>query len=829
MKSVTAYWIRRRTPVLLWALILLLPAAAGAAAGTESDARGIELFETKIRPVLVKHCYECHSAESEEVKGSLRLDSAAALQQGGDSGPALVAGRPGQSLLVDALRYKSFEMPPAGKLSDQIIRDFEQWIEIGAPDPRSGDVVKGAPRRTIDLDAGRQFWSFRPVETPVIPTATDESWGANAIDAFVLRTLNRHALRPSPNADRRTLVRRLYFDLVGLPPTPSEVDTFANDRSQGAVDSLVELLLDSPQFGVHWGRHWLDVARYADSNGSDFNATFHNAWRYRDYVIKSLNRDKPFDTFVREQIAGDLLPYESDEQRAEQIIGTGFLMIGTKMLSERDKEKMRMDVVDEQMDSVGKAFMGLTLGCARCHDHKFDPIPTRDYYALAGIFRSTSTLAGESQKYVSTWPRRPLPAAPQHVADVAKFEERREAMRSKLKQAEKELKECQERVDNLAAVAGTEAESPAGSLAEANSAAAESKAAVDQLKVELTELEKQEPPPLPKAIAVNDHAEIGDCAIRVRGETRNLGPVVKRDFLQVALLDESLNIPAEQSGRRELADWIANPNHPLTARVIVNRIWSHLLGEGIVRSVDNFGMLGERPTHPELLDYLASDFIRHGWSTKYLIRQIVLSRTYQMRSDHREAAWQVDPENRWLWRAHRRHLPAEAIRDSMLLLSGQLDLTPSQSPVLGFGTLVNNNKPDAEKYESRETTKRSVYLPVIRNELPPILTVFDFADPDLVTGKRPVTNVPAQALLLMNSPFVMDAAQRISQALLESPASGDDLIVELYRRLVAREPTLQEIDRAVAFLGEEDPTAKEERLARLAHVLMVSTAFRILN
>ncbi|MDA1053460.1 MAG: DUF1549 domain-containing protein [Planctomycetota bacterium] len=954
-----------------------------ASSARAEDAKKLEFFETRIRPVLVEHCYECHSVGAKEVKGSLVVDTAAGLLKGGDTGTSLVPGKPAESLLLQALRYEDLEMPPAGRLPENVIDDFERWIAMGAPDPRGGDAGP-VTRSKIDIEAGRKFWAFQPPQSHAPPTVADAQWPRCALDAFVLTRLEAAGLKPAADADRATLARRLYFDLLGLPPTPEQVSEFVNDPSSTALESLVDRLLDSDQFGVHWGRHWLDVARYADSNGGDFNATFHDAWRYRDYVVAAMNNDKPFDQFVREQIAGDLLPYETDEQRAEQLIATGFLMVGTKMLSERDKEKLTMDTVDEQINTVGSAFMGLTLGCCRCHDHKFDPIPTQDYYALAGIFRSTRALEGESQQYVSTWPRRDLPAKPEHVAAVKEHEARTKSLNDQLtaakKQfdaAEKELKELavgtnsltfddadaevagswkastftpnyigkgyihddntdkgeksveftlkvpttgmyeirlsytpgsgrannvpitvrhadgksevtldQTRkppVDNLFAAVGrfrfevgkpasltvsttgtvghvivdavrlVEVDSDGKPLVSATApeseAVKQAEANVEKLKAELASLdeqikalEKDAPPPLPKAIAVDEFKETGDCQICVRGEHRNRGERIQRGFLQVALTSEPLEIPAGTSGRRELADWIASPLHPLTARVIVNRVWYHLLGEGIVRSVDNFGELGERPTHPELLDDLANRFVRpsgdqgFGWSIKRLVREITLSRTYQMSSDHDEIAWQADPENHLLWHANRRRLPAEAIRDSMLAISGQLDLSPGGSPVEGLGVLVTNNSADADSYESKESPRRSLYLPIIRNELPASLTVFDFADPDLVVGQRPVTNVPAQALLMMNSPFVMNCAERTAKQLLAGELQApEQLVAKTYQVTLSRAPTASEVERAIAFLNlQGDATDKTDdfvakRLTQLVHVLFASTEFRMLN
>ncbi|MEZ6122082.1 MAG: DUF1553 domain-containing protein [Planctomycetaceae bacterium] len=947
-----------------------------------------------MRPVLVQHCYECHSADAEAAKGGLLLDSSAATLTGGDSGPAVVPGKPDESPLIEALRYDGLEMPPSGRLSESIVRDFERWIADGAFDPRTDSPQPRPSSAGIDLEQGRLFWAFQPITSPSVPKPRDPV--STSIDAFVAVQREAAGLKAAPKSDPATLVRRLWFDLIGLPPATEElagaVRLIETDRS-GGVAAIVDQLLKSEQFGVHWGRHWLDVARYADSNGGDFNATFHNAWRYRDYVVDAFNRDLPFDRFVREQIAGDLLPADDDQQRARQVIATGFLMLGTKMLSERDKEKLTLDVVDEQISTVGSAFLGMTLGCARCHDHKFDPVPIRDYYALAGIFASTRTLQGESQKYVSTWPKTSLPAAPEHVAAVEAWEATEKQLKSNLKAAEKDLEDLRKNqsadsrfiVDNEAAEvmgywkpsaltpgfvgagyihddqqdkgrksvkftwqppatarcevrlsyipganraenvpiriehaegisdvtldqskapsidrrftsvgifsfaadrpavitvsnAGTKGyviadavwfvpvdsenrpvETPATGADDPLLAAKTQ--SVDELKKQLAAHQKDAPEPLPQAIAVQDIPKPEDCAVCIRGEHRSRGQLVPRGFLQV-VSDASAappELPQDQSGRRELAEWITSDRNPLTARVIVNRVWAHLMREGIVRSVDNFGSLGERPTHPELLDYLAAEFCLPpdqltvagkpglGWSIKGLIREITLTETYQQRSRHDAGNAAVDPENRLLWRAHRRRLSAEEIRDGLLKISGSLDLSPGGTPVPGAGVLVKSNDANAEGFVPDETQRRSLYLPIIRNELPAVLTAFDFADPDLVVGKRPVTNVPAQALFLLNSPFVMSAAEGTArQVLKDTPRTADQLIDNVCLRLLSRHVLPEELERFSSFLELEgsraelsaiDPTSEDDksaeplvtRLTRLIHTLTASTEFLLLE
>ncbi len=805
-------------------------------------------------------------------------------------------------------------------------------------------------------------------------------WPKTKIDAFILAGLERAKLKPAPDADRRTLFRRLSFDLIGLPPTPEEMEAFLKEESPKAWEKQVDRLLNSKEFGVHWGRHWLDVARYADSNGGDFNATFHNAWKYRDYVIDSFNRDKGFDQFVKEQLAGDLLPSENDDQRREQMVATGFLMLGAKMLSERDKMKLTMDVVDEQINTVGQAFMGLTLGCARCHDHKFDPIPTADYYAMAGIFQSTETLKGESQQYVSTWPRRTLPTSPEHLKAVENYEAKKKILTVAISQAKKTQEQLKKTLTKLRAgeqsltVDDAQAKKigvwkastyspnfvgvgyihddksekgekfveytikiprtakydvqlsyPASrgratnvpiSIQHANGEvevelnqekkgtidgifasvghfdfskdedgvvtiatrgtvghviadavrlveldtngkpvrvkvsaenpkikAAEAKLTIEQtnlkrMEAELKSLEDSAPNPLPKAIAVTEAPKVADCAICIRGEHENRGPIAPRGMLQVASWDTASQCDPNQSGRKELAEWLASPKHPLTARVYVNRVWHHLMGRGIVASVDNFGKLGDRPSHPELLDCLASEFMQQGWSTKQVIRRIVLSRTYQMSSQHDEMSWNMDPDNTLLWRMNRRRVPAEAIRDAILTISGELDLAPGGSPVEGLGTLVTQNTAEESKFERKPTQKRSAYLPIIRSEIPAILLVFDFADPDLVTGRRSVTNVPAQALLLLNSPFVMEQAEHAAKQVRAEQKDRnppEKLITRAYEMVLARPPSSAEVSRAKSFLEFAEQEAMKSKgkspspLAQLIHTLFASTEFRMVN
>lgn len=964
-----------RSSLLVLGVLSMLPMSLPAADAPIDPAK-LEFFEKSVRPLLVKHCYKCHSSKAKELKGGLSLEHKQGWMKGGDTGPAIVPGKPDKSLLIKSVRYAELEMPPDGKLPAATIAVFEKWVAMGAPDPRINVAKKPATGRVIDFEKARRFWAFQLHKPHRAPQVRNESWPLDDIDRFILAGLEAQDISPNQDADKLTWLRRVTFDLTGLPPALDEIAAFQADESLQTFTTVVDRLLASPQFGQHWGRHWLDVARYADSNGSDFNETFFNAWRYRNYVVDAFNDDKPFDQFVREQLAGDLLPFESDEQRAEQLIATGFLMIGPKMLSERDKEKLSMDVVDEQIDSVGRAFMGLTLGCARCHEHKFDPIPTEDYYALAGIFRSTITLEGESQQYVSTWQSVDLPIEKQHASALAKHKQAKTKFESDIKAAKKNLKTAQEelaRVDisgNGIIVDNTQAKlvgkwkdskfSPhfygkgyihddktgkgqksvtfvpnlpkagryevrisyaggggrdkrvpvsikhagdtqqisvdqtkpapinklfkslgtfrfeagnSGSVTiltkgttghviadaaqfipadEAIAANRTQRAAITkardsvnslnqqikQLQADLKKLDKHAPPPAPQAFAAREAKEIANCELRIRGEVHRHGPAIERGFLRICDAELGKVVNKEQSGRAELANWIARADHPLTSRVIVNRIWSYLLGEGIVRSIDNFGHLGQRATHPELLDTLAVNFVENGWSVKRMIRRIVLSRVYRLSSQHNKHAVSADSENRLLWRAHRKSLPAEAVRDSMLAVSGELDLTPAESPVKGLGRLAIDNSKQGSSGKSESTSRRSLYLPMIRNDLPAFLTVFDFTDPDVVTGKRPLTNVPSQALTLLNSPFVKQSALKMAERIIA--ASNDDVrrLERIYLTLLSRRPNDVECERAVAFVAEflknaetsADETDKHTMAwSQFIHAVMASTEFRMLN
>ncbi len=682
------------------------------------------------------------------------------------------------------------------------------------------------------------------------PKVKNKGWPRGTIDRFILAKLEEQRLAPSRDANKRVLLRRLTFDLSGLPPSPDEVDAFARDNSPGALERVVDRLLASRQFGERWGRHWLDVVRYADSNGSDENFTYYDAWRFRNYVIDAFQHDKPFNQFVREQLAGDLLPAATQEERDEQITATGFLVLGPKVIGDDDKEQLRMDVVDEQIDTVGKVFLGLSLGCARCHDHKFDPIPTRDYYGLAGIFGSTETVHGQllHRRDLSGWNLRPLgldgdklyqdwTTYDEHLDELKKKREKQQtelaALKKRMEAATNELKETILNTSTSTAKPG-----PSSDVMAIREEISKSEQALKSLGEEIKQLSDKAPPKPPLAMAVSDRESIGDTPIRVRGEVHRPGAIVPRGFIQVLDRGVSPNFSAQQSGRLELAEWIANPKNPLTARVAANRIWHHLFGAGLVRTVDDFGRQGEPPSHPELLDYLAARLIAVDWSFKRMIREIVLSRAYQLDSEHRPGAFLRDPENRLLWRMNRRRLDVEALRDSLLAISGQLDLSPAQSTVTNLPDQATGvgDKP----HKPFESLRRSIYLPVIRNDLRPEFSIFDFADPQIVSGRRNQTIVAPQSLYLPNSPLLRDSARSLAETLLKRSerADGKELVREAYREILARPPSHAEQRLALEWLA--DGSGKDTRastggsastaaLAAFCQALMCSSQFLYLD
>ncbi|TAH37263.1 MAG: DUF1553 domain-containing protein [Planctomycetota bacterium] len=1058
-------------PILLLPCVLASVLAVWRAPAQEPDAEGLEFFEKKVRPVLVENCYQCHSAQAKRPKGGMLLDTREGLRKGGDSGLAIVPGNPEASRLIEAVRYgnEELQMPPDGKLPETVIADLVEWVRMGAPDPRVDERRDGGAAVMHDYqkptaEEARRFWSFVAPQRPEPPAVADPSWCSNDIDAFVLARLEAAGLRPAPPADKRSLLRRVSFDLTGLPPAPADVEAFLADAAPDAYARVVDRLLASPHYGERWARHWLDLARYADSNGVDENLAMSNAWRYRDYVIRAFNEDKPYDRFLTEQLAGDLLPDPGDERRLyDQWTATGFLVLGPKMLAEQDKEKLSMDIVDEQIDVTSKAALGLTISCARCHDHKFDPVSQRDYYALAGIFRSSSAMS--NLDFVSAWRERPLATQAQLAAiaaanqaledargsadalasearrtlhagwqrDLARYLLAGDARRDQVIFLEAEScargnlivdRETWGTADTVIIRTGSDGrqfaeydvEVPAAGayVVHVRCAAAESRpmralvngvlaagaalgevtgsyypdgqrwltlavaelragsnvlrlerdgpvphldqlscvplahlqasgdlqaevplepelvarwaafleqgertgepvfapwnafrrgeepqdpaligglppqsaaelagryqalfaavelaaaarrekfeseplealwqilhgtsgpfalaqerqeslfppatqAALAQARQRVTERERERPAEPPAVLCVAE-GEIVNLPVHVRGSHMNkAAEAVPRGF--PALLDLGMAAPADQSGRLQLAQWLTDPRNPLTARVMVNRIWLGHFGSGLVRTPSNLGLRGEAPTHPELLDWLATEFVRRGWSVKELHRLIVLSSAYRMSSAFDPAAAERDPENRLLWRQNRRRLDAECVRDAILAVSGGLDpaLGGTLLPTANRGYVTNDQSADQAQYASR---RRAIYLPVVRNAMYDLFSIFDYADASVSMEQRPSSVVASQALFLLNSPLVVHEARRFAHGLLNDAALPDDPARAdmAFQRAYGRPPAPEERADVVRYLQRLAAEEEPELLAweRLCQALFASNEF----
>jgi len=780
----------------------------------------VVFFEKKIRPVLVGQCYSCHSAEATKLKGGLLLDTRDGLRAGGDSGLSIIPGVPEKSLLITSLRHTDdgLKMPPQQKLPESVIADFEEWVKMGVPDPRVAVTDAGKPgsERAIDIEKGRQFWAFQPPRKASPPAVQDVAWAETDVDRFLLAALEEKELKPVTDADPRTLIRRLYLDLIGLPPTPEQVETFVTNYQeshvtpQAAIENAVDLLLDSPHFGERWGRHWLDVARFAESSGKAVNYTYPHAWRYRDYVIASFNADKPYDQFIREQIAGDLMPTTDPKVKAERLVATGFLAIGQRVLIERDRVQFEMDLVDEQIDTVTQAFLGLTAACARCHDHKYDPIPQADYYALAGIFRSTETCYGTIRQFQARRPADLLdlprdgnpPAAiprltPAERADLVAQQEVLQKQFARLSQSE-DVRQQQ----------------------------LEARIIAIDARLNLYEMDGT-----PKALAmgVRENRRMVNSPVFVRGEADHPGEVIPRGVLQVVgTRQPRIHVG---SGRKELADWLVSKENPLTARVMVNRVWLHLFGRGLVPTPDNFGAVGQPPSHPELLDTLAVDFMENGWSVKGLIRRLVLTHAYRLGPHFDSQNFETDPTNTFVWRSAPRRLDAEVIRDSMLAVSGLLDRTPpvgSDVARAGDGPITRldrtNSRTRTGEMNSNEVY-RSVYLPVLRDDPAEALAVFDGADANTIVAERSSTTVPSQGLYLLNNSFVMQAADAAAEHLLKTQLSDRDRIQLAYLRFYSRPPKENEIVAAERFWGHYKQQLIADRVPSLHHNQEAWSAF----
>jgi hypothetical protein len=784
-------------------------------------------FEAKIRTVLVEHCYECHSLESGEAKGGLRVDDREALLRGGDSGAAVVAGKPGESLLLRAMRHEDpdLAMPPRKQqLPDAVSADFASWIASGAYDPREpGAAIVRAGGR---VEGWQNHWSYRPPVMTAPPVVDDPAWEGTTIDAFVCAKLKSAGLALSPEAAPMTLLRRLSFALTGLPPSPEAAVAFSPDD----LETVVDKMLASESFGVRWGRHWLDVVRYAESNGKEANITYPHAWRYRDYVIDAFAADLPYDRFLCEQLSGDLIEAPDDRERARLLTATGFLAFGPKGLTEGNPLQFAADVADEQIDAFSRAMLASSIACARCHDHKSDPFTMADYYAVAGIFKSSETRFGTWIDSESNQGSRliTLPSLPgQVIPNLSLTKAELDDTRSKL--------------------AALNAEEKASRIAAAASSAAGrdmqkdfNEMLRDALRIYWSrgplvgrlDTVDEEGRALPLCMGVIEAEKMIDSHRYERGEINHPAETITRGVPAVFSLGSEGPAPADASGRLELARWVTDPRHPLTARVMVNRIWSHLFGEGLVETVDNFGPTGAAPSHPELLDYLAIRFQENGWSVKKLIREIVSSRTYRQASIWRDDAFTKDPDNRLLWRQSKERLDAEVIRDAMLSVSGEIDLSPRPGSLVAeltsqsVGILALNKE---VPHDLDGSFRRSVYLPVLRDRMPDILRHFDFAEPSLVVGRRDTTNVPSQALFLMNSDFVRARAEGLARRLERETPEPDARIRRAFEICFNRPPDAVEEELVSVYLAtpRNTNTDKNEMLVRLCHVLLASADFRV--
>jgi hypothetical protein len=744
-------------------------------------AAGDDFFEKRVRPLLFERCHGCHSKQG-KTRGGLLLDSRKAILTGGDSGPAIEPGQPDKSLLIQAIRYQNagLHMPPKGKLPAGEIAILEEWVRRGAPFP---DTPPGDPKRTIDLAQGRKFWSFQPLAERRLPEVRNPGWVRRPLDAFVLAEQEKHDLSPSPEASRRVLIRRVFFDLIGLPPAPEDVEAFVTDTGADAYRDLVEKLLADSRYGERWGRFWLDLARYCDVP-EPWSDSKGSAWLYRDWVVRSINEDLPYDQFAVKQLAADLLP----DRDPRDLAALGFLGLSPSYWKEL---KLAPDVIktvvaeewEERISAVTSTFLGLTVACARCHDHKFDPITQQDYYALAGIFASTRIVD------------RPL------VHD---------ALARELLQAREKAKAIQ---DQIAKLKGLKPQPP-----DAKPKLDDLQAQLDQLRMTIPQLDGPLTPAVDDAAldvlpdgphktqVVYRPGEAQDVTVQVRGNPANAGPVVPRRFLSV-LSPETPRPFRQGSGRLELARAIVTEGGPLAARVLVNRVWKQHFGTGLVETASDFGSQGARPSHPELLDDLAARFVKNGWSLKWLHREILFSATYRQASFHHAAKLAIDPDNRWLWRMNRRRLDIEAWRDAMLAVTGTL--SPEQGgPSLDLGDPKNH--------------RRTLYGTVKRRELHDLLRLHDFPDPTAHSPGRIPTTTPLQQLFTLNSPFIQQQSAALAQCLeKEAPAGVEARVQRAYHLLYGRPAKERQVELAIEFLSP--PSA--ELWKQYAQVLLGSNEF----
>jgi len=813
----------------LFVLTIAGTVTAAAQDSPEFSREQLDFFETRIRPVLVEHCLECHSAASRPLQGGLRLDSRPGLLKGGDSGPAVVPGEPATSLLIKALRHDGYAMPPKGRLSDAIVSDFENWIRMGLPDPRAADTLTA--QRVIDIAAGREHWAFKPIIDPGPPSVSLQNWCKDPVDQFILAQLERHQLGPAEDAERHLWLRRVSLDLTGLPPSPDEISHYISDASPQAESTVVDRLLNSRSFAERWARHWLDLTGYADQVGTSNDVFAEHSWRYRDYVIDAFHTDKPWDRFVIEQLAGDLLPIESAAERASAVTATGFLLVGDVEIVNPDKLRLETDHIDFQLQRIGAAFMGMTLGCARCHDHKFDPIAVDDYYAIAGTLRSTVSTRKIDH---GIWSGLNVVELPETAEQTAARKLHLAEHRQRIAALQAEKRQLEDEQTQLSSVA----DKPAAEQETATARLEQIRRRMQKIPGEITHAEFFAPS-IPRAFAVQDAAVPVDMPVAIRGNPYAEGRRIPRGVLRVASWDAGPVMPADKSGRLELALWLADTRNPLTPRVTVNRIWQKLFGEGLVRTVDYFGTRGERPSHPELLDHLATRFIRSGWSQKSLIRALVLSRAYRQSSrvsvTAELAARAEDPENRLLWKMPTRRLEAEAIRDSLLAASGELQPCDGGPGLpLEFPENTGNLKPRSvnppsfslKRFRPEQEFQRTIYLPIVRSAQrgpAELRDLFDFVQPNGIAGRRVETIAATQALYLLNNELPRRRATALAKRLAKETPDTSQRLEALWLRTLCRPITAEEGEDARGFLAlSGEPT---EAWTELCHSLLSCNEF----
>ncbi|QDU25566.1 Planctomycete cytochrome C [Anatilimnocola aggregata] len=826
----------------LSALLTLLVAGGVASRAKAADKsptpEQLKFFEEKVRPVLAQNCYKCHGEEKQ--KGDLRLDLHQALLTGGESGPAIVAGKPEESLLIEAVKYESLEMPPDGKLSESEIEILTQWVKIGAPWPKEHGGAGPGLRVVKDkiTAADREYWAFQPVRRAALPDVASDTWSRGPIDRFLLARLQTEKLQPAPEAERTTLIRRLSFDLTGLPPTKQQIDEFLADRSPDAYEQLVDRLLARPQHGEHWARHWLDLVRYAESDGYKQDDYRPQAWRYRDYVIRSLNQDKPYTQFIREQLAGD----EMEPQTIDGLVATGYMRLGIYEYNQRDVKGQWSVILNDITDVTADVFLGMGMSCARCHDHKFDPILQKDYFALQAFFapimpRDDVPVCAPSERTayeqkLAAWKMR----AADILAELDELEKQplKNAAHSQLNRFPDDVvpflvdKTDEERTPyekQLFALAFRQAKAEQEKIDFTKKLTGAKKERWIELREQLKEHNDELPEPPPTAMTVTD---VGPQAptVTVPGKPR-LGEVLPA-IPTVLCSPEEVGVPTSAgaisfelekpakagtptTGRRTaLANWLGDEANPLTPRVLANRLWQHHFGKGLCESPSDFGRLGVPPSHPKLLDWIAKEFVEKGWNWKNLHRQIVTSSAYRQQSFGPSVteSVRIDPANRLLARMPVRRLTAEQIRDSSLAVAGELSLT------IG-GPAVEAAKP-----------RRSVYVKVRRNSRDPLLDVFDVADGLSTMPTRNVTTTPIQALLMINGSFMIAKAKAASTFVKnQGKTTSEEQVTNLYLQMLGRKPTDSEHAAALSFLRSPSEDKSERTLSDLAHVLLNSNEF----